>query len=200
MHTTVDFLRHGAVQGGAYYRGSTDDPLSKLGWQQMHAAVAKKEWDLIVCSPLMRCLDFAQTLSQQSNTPLLIESDWQEIHFGDWEGKTAEQIEPDELKLFYQDPMNNSPRNAEIFSAFLARINRAWQCLIEENPGKQVLVITHAGVIRALFPLLLNLPVNKLFNLQVEHASMTRFQCFQDQQENYIQLEFHNLASKTLGK
>ena len=192
MHTTVDFLRHGAVQGHACYRGSTDDPLSKLGWQQMYAAVAKKKWDLIVCSPLLRCYDFAQSISQQSHTPLLVEPAWQEIHFGDWEGKTAEQIEPDELKLFYQDPVNNSPKNAESFSAFLGRIKQAWQCLIEQNPDKQVLVITHAGVIRALFPLLLNLPVNKLFNLQVDHASMTRFQCFQGQQENFIQLNFHN--------
>ncbi len=195
MPTSIDFLRHGEVQGGSYYRGSTDDPLTKRGWQQMHTAVARQNWDLIISSPLLRCADFAQRISQQKNIPLLIEADWQEIHFGDWEGKTAEHIEANKLKLFYQDPVNNTPKNAENFSAFLTRINQAWECLIKQNEGKQIVVITHGGVIRALFHLLLNLPINKLFNLQIDHASITRFQCFQDKHETFIQLQFLNKST-----
>ena len=44
--TTIDLIRHGEPVGGKKFRGSTDDPLSELGWQQMTAAVASTtEWE-----------------------------------------------------------------------------------------------------------------------------------------------------------
>ena len=194
MQTTVDFLRHGEVAGGSYYRGSTDDPLTKLGWQQMHHAVADRKWDLIISSPLHRCLDFAQFINGQTNTPLYTAPNWREICFGDWEGKTAEQIDSRQLMQFYQDPVNNTPNNAESLTTFLYRINLAWESLLKEHTGKHILVISHAGVIRSLFNLLLNLPAEKIFNLQLDHASLTRFQCIHDTPSNFISLVFHNLT------
>ena len=106
MQTTVDFLRHGEATGGSYYRGSTNDPLTELGWKQMKRAVVKQSWDHIISSPLERCLDFAHYTSRQTSIPLSIKPDWQEINFGEWEGKTAEQINQDDLISFYQDPIN----------------------------------------------------------------------------------------------
>lgn len=196
MLTTIDFIRHGEVTGGSYYRGSTDDPLTPLGWQQMHQAVAKQQWDYIISSPLMRCLNFAQQLNQQTNTPFTSDSNWQEIYFGDWEGKTAEQINSDDLTRFYQDPINNTPKNAESLTLFLARISLAWESLINLHGGKHILVVTHAGVIRCLFSVLLNLPVINSFNLQIDHAGLTRFQSFDQHPERFVKLIFHNLTKE----
>jgi len=198
VQTTVDFLRHGEVQGGTYYRGSTDDPLTKTGWQQMNHAVAGREWDVIISSPLLRCIEFAQQLKNQANIPLFIEPHWQEIYFGDWEGKTAEQINAEELMLFYQAPLNNTPNNAENLIDFIYRLNQAWESLLKEHAGKHILVVSHAGVIRCLFNLFLNLPADKIFNLQIDHASLTRFQCFNDKTSNFISLVFHNLTRPDL--
>jgi alpha-ribazole phosphatase/probable phosphoglycerate mutase len=153
--------------------------------------VSNRCWDHIICSPLHRCLDFAQ---QQTQTSVSIDAQWQEINFGDWEGKTAKQIDADELQRFYQDPVKNTPNNAESFSDFLDRINQAWNGLIKTYSGQHILVITHAGVIRALFFLLLDLPTHKLFNLQIDHASLTRFQCYEDDTQPFHQLQFHNLS------
>ncbi|MCK5478181.1 MAG: histidine phosphatase family protein [Methylococcales bacterium] len=194
MPTTIDFLRHGEVAGGSYYRGSTDDLLTKLGWQQMNNAVANQSWDHIISSPLHRCLDFTQDINSKTNIPFNIEPNWQEINFGDWEGKTANQINPDELTLFYRDPVNNPPLNAENFSVFLSRVEQAWESLIKNHRDQHILVITHAGVIRSLFTLLLNLPIANIFNLQVDHASITRFQCFDGNPDNFVKLISHNLA------
>ncbi len=194
MQTTVDFLRHGEVSGGQYYRGSTDDPLTEKGWQQMQQAVVKQNWDHIISSPLQRCCRFAQQLSQQTATPLTILPDWQEIHFGDWEGKTAEQIPIKELTQFYQQPLKHTPNKAETMTDFILRISHGWQRLITQHPDQHILLITHAGVIRSLFHCLLDLPVSKTFNLQLDHASMTRFQCYQQNPENFISLVFHNFT------
>ena len=198
LTTTVDFIRHGEVAGGSYYRGRTDDSLTKRGWQQMNAAVADQSWDQIITSPLHRCLDFAQQINSKHGIPISTDSNWQEIYFGDWEGKTAEQINADTLIRFYQDPVNNTPENGESFTGFLSRIEQSWESLIKTHSGKHILVITHAGVIRSLFSLLLGLPVENIFNLQVDHASLTRYQCIHDNPDNYVKLIFHNLTFSDL--
>lgn len=193
MQTTVDFLRHGEVVGGSYYRGITNDPLTELGWQQMKKAVVRQNWNHIISSPLNRCLDFAQHLSAQTSIPFSIEPNWQEISFGDWEGKTAKQINHDDLMSFYQDPINNTAKNGENFSDFQSRINQVMKNLIKQYNGQHVLVITHAGVIRSLFSLFLKLPASNIFNIQVDHGSLTRFQCVHDKHNDFIKLVFHNL-------
>lgn len=194
--TTIDLLRHGEVQGGACYRGTTDHPLTAQGWQQMRNAVAKRhDWQVIVSSPLCRCLDFAEELSLQQQLPLILEPGFQEIHFGDWEGKTAEQIEPDALKRFYEPPFNYAPPNGESLLVFRQRVENAWQQLLENQQGKAVLIVAHAGVIRILFCLLLQIPLERSFGIQVDHAGFTQFSCFHSHSGDFIQLNFHNRIS-----
>ncbi len=192
METTIDFLRHGEVKGGNYFRGITDDPLTNLGWQQMHESASNRQWEQIISSPLRRCQDFSQQISEKTDTPFCIDTTWQEINFGDWEGKFAHQIAPSSITKFYQNPTSYTPPNGEAFLDFQSRINRAWKKLLTDHQDKKVLVITHAGVIRCLFTLLLDLPHSKLFNLQVDHGSLTQFHCFHDNPENFVSLAFHN--------
>ncbi len=193
--TTVDVLRHGSVQGGAYYRGSTDDPLSEHGWQQMRAWSNYDHWTRIVSSPLCRCLAFSKEISQLKNLPLHIDSRLQEIHFGEWEGKTAAEIERNEpaaFARFYQDPLHNAPPQGETMIALAQRVSAAWQDLLTSARGETILLVTHAGVIRLLFCQLLHIPLQNTFALDVAHAGLSRFQCYHDETGDFVQLMFHN--------
>ena len=58
----------------------------------MQKQTADREWDAVISSPLSRCHKFAARLSQQQQITLHTETGLREICFGDWEGKTAEQI------------------------------------------------------------------------------------------------------------
>jgi len=197
IKTTIDLLRHGDVSGGACYRGITNDALSERGWRQMLQRVkCFNHWDLIVSSPLQRCLRFAKDLILQRQLPLIIEPSFQEINFGDWEGKTATQIETQQLgdlAAFYQDPIKNPPPNSEPILDFQQRVLKGWQQLLQRQQGKKILIITHGGVIRALFSLLLNIPIKNSFAIQVSHGGLTRFQCFHGDPD-FIQLQFHLTA------
>ena len=192
--TVVDFLRHGEVSGAACFRGVTDDPLSELGWQQMAQQCQAGQWQSIVSSPLRRCADFAATLARNVNLELTIEQGWREIDFGDWEGLTAAQInqqDPTNLQQFYADPFSFTPPKAESYAHFSARIQTAWEQLIEKHAGTTVLVITHAGGIRSIFAQLLQLSVQNSFQIEVPHACLTRFSCFDDENGRFTQLNFH---------
>ena len=192
--TVVDFLRHGDVSDEACFRGVTDEPLSELGWQQMAQQCHAGQWQSIVSSPLRRCADFATTLAKNSNVELFIETGWSEINFGDWEGLAAAQInqqDPAALQQFYADPFSFTPPKAESYAHFSARIQTVWEQLIERHVGTTVLVITHAGVIRSIFAQLLQLSAQNSFQIEVPHACLTRFSCFDDQNGRFVQLNFH---------
>jgi alpha-ribazole phosphatase len=54
-----------------------------------------------------------------------------------------------------------------------------------------VLVITHAGVIRLLFSQLLGITPQQSFQIEVPHACLSRFSCFDDEVGRFVQLNFH---------
>ncbi|WP_446811221.1 histidine phosphatase family protein [Methylomonas sp. 2BW1-5-20] len=192
--TVIDFLRHGEARGGSYYRGTTDDPLTERGWHQMYRQCGEGQWDAVISSPLRRCRSFAAVWCEQQQLQLSIEPAWSEIDFGDWEGQSAEQISsqwPDALMAFYQDPENFSPPNAESYSRFADRVRQGWENLLAAHAGQRVLVVTHAGVIRALFAEVFDMPVAKTFHIDLPHACLTRFTSFDDGDSRFVQLNFH---------
>ena len=194
VRTTVDFLRHGETVGGNYFRGITDDPLSDHGLQQMLQQCHGEQWEVVISSPLKRCYAFASAWGPEHGANVVIVPDWREIDFGDWEEKTAEQIcsqNPEALTKFYADPTQFTPPNAESYICFSDRIQRAWENLLVNFSGRNVLVVTHAGVIRSLFSTLLAVPLRQSFQIDVPHACLTRFSCFDDAAGRFVQLNFH---------
>ncbi|AEF99776.1 histidine phosphatase family protein [Methylomonas methanica] len=194
QQTTIDFLRHGEVRGEACFRGRTDDPLSESGWRQMFQQCQGRHWQLVLSSPLSRCASFASAWAQEHQTAVVIEPAWVELDFGDWDGLSAEQIEqkdPQMLQSFYRYPQEITPPNGENYLHFSARIRRAWDELVSRHRGQTVLVVTHAGVIRALYSQLLGIPPQHSFQIDVPHACLTRFNCFDDEGGRFVQLSFH---------
>ncbi len=160
----------------------------------MQQPIIGHQWDIIISSPLYRCLDFARWLSNRRKLPISVIPEISEINFGDWEGKTAEQIEqysPGALSLFYDNPDRSPPGKGESISDFSKRVYEGWQRLIVENAGKKLLVITHAGVIRMIFSYILDISIQKSFNIQIDHACFSRFQHFRTNEYQYCQFIKH---------
>ena len=178
MITTLDLMRHGEPVGGRKYRGQVDDPLSEKGWAQMHAAVGETlPWTRIVSSPLVRCRAFAETLSESHGLPLALDDRLKEVGFGDWEGRTAAEIEadaPGTLARFKVDPVNARPAGAEPLAEFHARVSAALDDIVERHEGQHVLLVGHAGVMRMALAWALRIPLEHAYRIEVATASITR--------------------------
>lgn len=169
--TFVALLRHGETQGGACFRGSSDDPLTPLGWEQMRAAAGGKPWTRIVASPLKRCAEFAHELAARLAIPLELDERLQEMHFGAWEGRTAAELmesDSDALTRFWREPAVFSPPGAESLQAFQSRVLAAWRDLRQGAGGGRVLLVGHGGTIRTIVCDVLGHPPERLLELELE--------------------------------
>ncbi|WP_455366951.1 histidine phosphatase family protein [Kaarinaea lacus] len=194
--TLVDIIRHGEPVGGRRYRGQIDDPLSEKGWQQMRDAVAgQKPWHVIVSSPLSRCSEFARELAQQLDIPLEFEERIMEIRWGNWEGsKPAELNQHDPLTVVraLRDPLNSRPADAEDIRQFQQRVIDAWHEITQRHAEKHVLMVAHAGIIRALVTYILGTPIENMFRIHVANAAITRIQIDHHADEPFAKLLFHD--------
>ena len=177
--TIIDLIRHGEPEGGGRYRGhGVDDPLSEKGWSQMWRAVGDySEWQQIVTSPMQRCADFASALSKRLGIPYMVEDRLKEIGFGDWEGKTREELKQENLtqyESFYRDPVNCRPPGAEDLDAFIGRVTGAYRSLLSTYIGQNCLIVAHAGVIRSLIANVLHAEPRGLYNIRIENAGISR--------------------------
>lgn len=195
MKTLVDLIRHGEPVGGRKYRGQIDDPLSDKGWQQMRDAVAAhRPWQVIHTSPLLRCREFAGELAGNMHLPVHSDERWMEIGFGEWEGRTADEIrarDPEALQRFWLDPEKYRPPGAETMPDFCKRIRSAWDDLLTEHAGRHSLIVCHAGVIRMSLLLLLEYPLRHIFRVQVSNAGITRIELEKFQGQWFPRLVFH---------
>ena len=188
--TIVDLLRHGEPQGGRRFRGQTDDPLSDLGWRQMRAAVGDAApWQHIVSSPLQRCSTFARELADRHRLACTLEPGFKEIRFGAWEGFTAEEIQRwdgEHYRRYREDPEGFMPAGAESMAEFVARVAQTWESLLGAHQGRHVLLVCHAGVIRAVLGTVLGITPKNLFRIQVDYASLSRFKIVTGQPPSLI--------------
>ena len=178
MTTQIDVIRHGEPVGGRRYRGhGVNDPLTEKGWQQMWGAVADcSDWQHIASSPLSRCLDFAQQLSKKLRIGYSVDDRFKEVGFGTWEGLTPDEIianDIDALKQFYKDPIRNRPEGAEPLESFSSRVWDAYEDISRKHVNEKVLIVGHAGVIRAITANILGMDLNHVYsNLKIEYGGI----------------------------
>lgn len=95
----IHLIRHGAIDEtlSGKYIGTTDPPLSdkgKLALKKLAFTHAYPQPPVVFTSPLKRCTQTCAVLFPERK-PLVI-ADLSECNFGEWEGKTAEELKGSE--------------------------------------------------------------------------------------------------------
>ena len=148
-------VRHGQTDGdsGRRYHGSADVDLSPEGVEQMkQVRLTLKEpgFELVVASPLRRAWKSAWLIGE--GAPVRLEDGFREIHFGRWEGLSAEEIEASDPILF-RDWKEGAPNfeypSGEPRARFRERVRGGLARLLG-LPGHSALVVAHKGVNRSI--------------------------------------------------
>lgn len=124
---------------------------------------------LWLCSPLART-----RASQKALTHVrpLIEPAFVEQDFGDWAGRRWDEL-GDASVGFWLDPARTAPPGGESFETVCARVSAAIERLSDEHHGMTLIVMAHAGVVRAAVAHALGLPPERALAVTVDPWSRT---------------------------
>jgi probable phosphoglycerate mutase len=157
--TALLLIRHAESSWNAAdrWQGHGDPPLSDRGVAQAKALVselAPEKIDIIVSSDLRRAAETAATLAEARGIRSLLNPRLRELDIGDWEGLTRGQIERvagDVLRRFDDGDLDVRPGGGENLREMAQRAQSAVSELVDAHPGRRLAIVTHLGVIRALF-------------------------------------------------
>lgn len=156
----IHLIRHGLTKGNldGRYIGQKNVPLSIEGVSQLLEMKKQYEYpeaQAYFTSPMGRCVDTMKILYPKVK-PIVME-DLKEYDFGDFEGKTAQELKEDER---YQAWLAGGPDAAPPFGEsngdFARRIYTAFTKIVEglmKTGTTSAVICTHGGVIMTLLTL-----------------------------------------------
>lgn len=133
--------------------------------------LAHIQFDAVYASPLQRCTKLADALNLGE---IQLDDRLKELHFGEWEMQAWDTIPRDVFDTWANDYAHLSPPNGENFSQLHHRTTSFVEEIAAHSQGKNIAVITHGGVIRAMLADVLNMPLKGLFRMVIDHASVTQ--------------------------
>jgi alpha-ribazole phosphatase len=159
MQPVITALRHAPPLRQGLCAGRFDVPVQDLGSGLLTLAAELEARGLasVYTSPSSRCLRLASELAACLALPLRVDARLVELDFGQWEGQTWDAITRDDRARFEawsRDWRVASPPGGECLNDIEARIRR----FLDELGSEPALVVTHAGVIRAIWVLLNAVP------------------------------------------
>ena len=127
-------------------------------------------------SPLKRTIQTAEALSRYKQySKIIIENNIVEQNFGDWSGKKISEIwklinkNKDKHNFSFISP-EFSPPNGESFLEQSKRVE-IWLKKLKVKAGQSILIITHAGTIRAILSHALQIKPDFAIGLEVTYQS-----------------------------
>lgn len=128
------------------------------------------QFDAVYASPLQRCTKLAKTLDLGE---IKTDARLKELYFGDWEMQSWNSIPHEVIDSWSKDYANLPPPNGETFAQLHARAKSFIDDVGNHSRGKNIAVVTHGGVIRAVLAEALNMQLKDLYRMVIDYASVT---------------------------
>lgn len=150
----ISLIRHGQTKANeeGRYIGTTDYTLSDKGRSELYDLLDSYVYpkvERVYTSPLERCTETAEILFP--DTEIVVAEDFAELHFGQFEGKTADElIDNPAYRQWLKGGMDAKPPEGESVSELCVRTYRGLHRILMEmmeQDFRHVAIITHAGVI-----------------------------------------------------
>jgi alpha-ribazole phosphatase len=168
--TQIWLIRHAPVEGPRGVIHGLDAPadvsdsgaLQRLRLQLPNPHVA-------ICSPARRARETAAALGLVA----VVDASFSEQDFGRWTGQTHEEIQRNSGSAydeFWRAPAASRPPGGESFADQIARVRIG----IDALPAGDVIIVAHAGTIRAALALALEIEPGSALRFVIDPLSLTR--------------------------
>jgi len=179
------------------YEGQTFDlGLSDLGKKQaieLAKAISNINIDKIFVSPLKRTMETAKPIVALTNAKVEFDRNLMETNHGVWEGKTKEWVAgeyPELLRKWLETPGEADFPGGEMFFETVNRIDKLIRLTKWEGTN---LLVTHDNIIRVMICLAEKRPINQLWEIRVDQASLNFFNVVGGDRNKYLEIERLNV-------
>jgi alpha-ribazole phosphatase len=127
----------------------------------------------LVTSEAQRCRRLAAHLAAAKSSHVIIDDRLRELDFGQWEGLRWEDIPRAQTDAWTKDIWNHAAPDGETYAAMYARVGAAWESLVliqEET----VVIVGHAGPLRALITIALELPAEAFVRIHLDYGGIAK--------------------------
>jgi len=131
----------------------------------------------VYTSPLQRCRLPAELLSANTGQSPVSDPRLMEMHFGEWEGLAWEDLKGAVVRAWMRDYVTVRTPGGESFQDLERRLSSFLRETLAQasNEGFAPVLVTHAGIIRALHVRWSGLTVRDAFSITVPFAELIRF-------------------------
>jgi len=193
--TTLYLLRHGQTAANINHQlvGVTDVPLDPLGERQARWLAERMRGvhlDALLSSPLARARATAAEITRISGHEPEIVAGLSEMHFGDAEGLTIEQVVmqfPEIAPLLDNiDDVAFAWPGGDSRSGFHQRVLATFLGILERYERQHVAIVCHGGVIGSLFAQIEGGSLNDYARYAVANCSVTHLVVTPDHTEVHL--------------
>ncbi|MFI1743709.1 alpha-ribazole phosphatase [Thalassobellus sediminis] len=163
-HTTPD------IEKGICY-GQSDLGLKSNCSEEFEAIsnqIELKKDFKVISSPLKRC----KLLAKQFNDEIVFDDRLKELNFGDWELKAWNDIPEKDSNPWMEDFVNVAVPNGESYIQLASRVHAFFEEITHSESNQDLIIISHAGPIRAILAKLLKLPLKDSFNIKINYGDI----------------------------
>ena len=187
----ITFISHGATiysEEGRFSDAQNYPPLSESGVEEMKNLVEYLKArgvknDAIYSSPSIRTQQSARMISKLFKQEYETVEDLSPRQCGQWNGLTFSQIldrYPNAFTDIQQYPEMETNGGGESSVAFIARIKKVIDELVDKNVGNRIIIVTHPDVIQAAICAALDINADKLLKIYIRTGSATQISYFEN--------------------
>ena len=144
---------------------------------------AERDIRVSYSSDLQRTKRGAEIVSLRCNIPVCVTPALREKHFGQWEGLTYEEAEtrfPSEWTAWIADPPASRPPGGETYRELESRVMNVLSKILRDHKNESVLLLAHGGVNRVFLCHALQLPLDYVFRIEQDYATLNHIEYTQD--------------------
>lgn len=178
--TRLILVRHGrTVAADDLCIGQTDPELSLEGIEQVRAlaatAGASSAPTRLITSDLRRAIQTCEIIAAALGCPMERDERLREMSFGEWDGRPWSRIAAEDIARFStwaKEWLDVAPPGGESAITLAARAAAVLDATLASGP-RRVILVSHAGWIRAAVTHLLRRNLTDMFEIAVSHARAT---------------------------
>jgi len=186
MHaTTFHLIRHASygLLGQALGGRSPGHRLTEQGRREtgvLAEGLVSRPIAIVATSPLERTRETAEAIARRLGIEVVVEPGLIEIDFGEWTGMRFDHLhDKQDWQIFNQFRSTVAPPGGETMLAAQSRALDAVRRLRERSPGQEIVVVSHADIIKALLAHFLGVPLDLFQRLEIAPASRSVLRLFE---------------------